>query len=103
MSSPLNSTYRVNITIGTIIKIAAIIFLLYIGYVIRDVLALLFVALIFSSAIDPWVDILKRYRIPRAISVIIIYVMAAIIVGLAIYLLIPPVTEQFNSLKDNFP
>src|SRR3989344_241577 len=103
MSPPLNSTYRVNITIGTIIKVAAIIGLLYVGYVIRDVLALLFVALIFSSAIDPWVDVLKRSRIPRAISVIVIYFIAAVVVSLAIYLLIPPVTEQFNSLLNNFP
>lgn len=103
MSSPLNSTYRVNITTGTLLKAVAVIFLLYLCYVIKDVLALLFVSLIFASAIDPWVDALKRHKIPRAISVVFIYLAALVIISFAIYLLIPPVTEQINSLMENFP
>src|SRR3990167_9345189 len=103
MSSPLNSTYRVNITIGTIIKVAAIIGLLYVGYVIRDVLALLFVALIFSSAIDPWVDVLQRYKIPRTLSVLFIYAVAAVVITGVVILLIPAISQQVGALTENFP
>ena len=103
MSAPLNSTYRVNITIGAILKAVAVIILLYICYIIKDVLALLFVSLIFASAIDPWVDTLKRRKIPRAVSVVFIYLIALIVISFAVYSLIPPITEQVNSLTANFP
>ncbi|MFA6551502.1 MAG: AI-2E family transporter [Patescibacteria group bacterium] len=103
MSAPLNSTYRVNITISTIFKTVAVLFLLYICYVIKDVLALLFVSLIFASAIDPWVDLLQRHKVPRAISVVFIYLIALVVIGLTVYLIIPPVIEQYTTLSDNFP
>jgi predicted PurR-regulated permease PerM len=103
MSLPLNSTYRVNITTGTLLKAVAVLLLLYICYVIKDVLALLFISLIFASAIDPWVDLFQRHKIPRALSVIFIYFLAFVVISLTVVLLIPPIVEQYTALADNFP
>jgi len=98
-----HSQYKVNITMSSVFKVMAVLLLLYLCYLIKDILALLFVSLIFASAIDPWVDALRRYKIPRAVSVFGIYFIAIIIVVAVIILVIPPITQQFNALSDNFP
>jgi len=103
MSIPYNSPYRITITLGGIIKIVAVLALLYVCYLVKDVLALLFVALIFSSAIDPWVDVLQRYKIPRTVSVLFIYAVAAVVITAVVILLIPPISQQFGALAKNFP
>lgn len=103
MSIPFNSSYRVTITTGTIFKAVAVLLLLYLCYIIKDILALLFISLIFSSAIDPWVDALKRRKVPRSISVLFIYLAALVIIITTIVLIIPPIVAQYNALAANFP
>jgi len=70
---------------------------------IKEVLAILFVALIFASAVDPWVDALERLKIPRWLTILLIYGLLFIIVFLVVYLLIPPMSAQFGQLLENFP
>ncbi len=70
---------------------------------IRDVVALLFVALVFSAAIDPWVDVLAKRQVPRALGIISIYVIVIAVFGGTITLLIPPLIEQVGQLAKNFP
>ncbi|MFH1426932.1 MAG: AI-2E family transporter [Patescibacteria group bacterium] len=103
MSIPYNSPYKVNITISSILKVVAIALVLYLCYIIKDVLALLFVSLIFSAAIDPWVDKMQRFKIPRAITVLFIYLMATVIITAVVILIIPPITEQVGTLVERFP
>ena len=103
MSIPYNSPHKVSISTGTILRGLAVLLLLYVCFLIKDVLALLFVSLIFSSAIDPYVDLLQKYKIPRAITVFFIYVLTVVVITLVITLIIPPIAEQFSSLSENFP
>lgn len=94
---------RINITSGTIIKIIAIFILLYFLYLIRDILIVFFVSLVFSSALDPWVDQLKKKKIPRSVSVLGLYFLFFAVLGLALYLITPPIISEINSLVNNFP
>jgi len=103
MSIPYNSPYKVSITVGTVIKAVFVLLALYVCYIIKDILAILFVSLILASAIDPWVDKMQSWKVPRAIGVSFIYLVATVVIGLVIYLLIPPITQQFSSLSENFP
>lgn len=84
-------------------KFFLVIICLYFAYLIRDILVLLFVSLIFSAAIDPWVDMLQRLRIPRAIGVMVIYILVAAIIAGAVLLIVPPIIKQFNDLSHDFP
>lgn len=95
--------YRITITAGAIVKVAVFLVGLYICYLIRDILALLFVSLILSAAIDPLVDVLARYYIPRSISVLGIYIIVALAVVGTFVLIIPPMVEQFRAVSQDFP
>lgn len=94
---------NINVTSATILKVIAIFALLYIMYLIGDVLILFFVALVFSSALDPWVDWLKQRKIPRALSVLLIYLAAFAVVALALYLILPPIIKEINDISSNLP
>lgn len=93
----------INITALTVFKIILIILLFYFLYLVKDILAILFVALILSSALDPWVDWMQRRKIPRTLGIILIYLALFIVLSLVIYLLIPPIVEQVRELSDDFP
>ena len=72
-------------------------------YFIRDVLGILFVALIFSSALSPWVSSMEHRGIPRSLGILLIYLSMLGIVSLAIVLLIPPLVNEYNQLALRFP
>lgn len=87
---------------GTIIKIAAVLFLLWFVYFIRDIIAIMFVALILSSIIDPLADWFQVRKIPRTVGVIIVYVVLFSILGLILGVLIPPLIREIRDLASNF-
>lgn len=94
---------RINITSGTIIKSIAIFILFYFLYLISDILIIFFVSLVFSSALDPWVDQLKKKKIPRSASVLLLYFVFLSFLGMTLYLIIPPIISEINSMVNNFP
>ncbi len=93
----------INISSITIIKFILILFAFYFLVIIRDILALLFFALILASAIDPWVDWMQSKKINRGLGVFIIYAIMFGVIGLVLSLIIPPISAQMKSLTDNFP
>jgi predicted PurR-regulated permease PerM len=91
----------VNISTITILKVVAVGLLLWFLFAVRDIILLLLISVIISSAIDPLADYLSRKRIPRGISVLIVYVLFLGIVAMVISLLVPPITEQFQAISQN--
>jgi len=94
---------NISITSGTIIKAIAIFVLLYFLYLISDILIVFFVSLVFSSALDPWVDQLKKKKFPRSASVLLLYFVFFTVLGTTLYLIIPPIISEINSMSNNFP
>jgi len=94
---------NINITSGTIIKTIAIFILFYFLYLISDILVLFFVSLVFSSALDPWVDKLKKRKIPRSVSVLMLYFVVFAILGTTLYLITPPIINEVNSISSDLP
>lgn len=98
-----NRPININISTLTIVKILLIVLLLYFLFLIKDVVVILFVSLILASALDPWVDWLQKKKIPRSASVAFIYLIAISIIGSILFLLIPPISQEFGQLASNFP
>ncbi|NCN25683.1 hypothetical protein COT94_03720 [Candidatus Falkowbacteria bacterium CG10_big_fil_rev_8_21_14_0_10_37_14] len=98
-----NNNLSLSISIGTIIKIVALAVALYLLYLITDVLILLFASVVFASAINPWVDWLETKKIPRILSVLIIYLVGLSLLVGTIYLIIPPIATQTAEMANNWP
>lgn len=63
----------------------------------------LFLALILSVLVDGAVTYLKKIKIPRAVSVIFIYLAIIFIFGSAFYFLVPPMVNEIKQFSANLP
>lgn len=92
-----------HISMTSILKVLLVVLAVLFVWFIRDILGLLFVAIIFASALNPWVDAWQRRRIPRGITIIIIYLLVLSVFAGVIYLVAGPVAHEIMALSNNFP
>ena len=90
----------VTISTLTILKFVFIGLLLWFLWMIRDILLIFIIAIIISSAMDPLADFLYKHRIPRALSVLFVYVVFLGTIALAGFMLAPPISAQFNEIQN---
>ncbi len=97
----------VSITARSIWVTAAIavgIFLLFIVMMkALPALLLLFIAIILAEGIRPLVDGLERFRIPRAIGALLVFLVAAVLLVSLGWLLVQPLIDQGVALSNNIP
>ena len=93
----------ISISTGTIFRIIAILFALWFLYMVRDVVGLLFVSLVLASAFHRWVDWMHVRKIPRALGILMIYVVIISLFVATISILIPLLIEEVRSLTLDLP
>ena len=94
---------KVDVSHKTVIFITIFILALWIVYLIRDLIIILFVAVIFVSALSPLVNFFVRLRLPKVLSIALTYIIIiAIVTGLIIGML-PPLIEQSSKLIVSSP
>ncbi len=94
---------KIEISHRTIIFTALFILLLWFLYLIRDIILLLFVALLVMTIFDPMVKGLGKLRLPRGISILLSYFLVFTVLGVAIAGIIPPLVEETGSLVAGLP
>ncbi|MBU1132333.1 AI-2E family transporter [Patescibacteria group bacterium] len=92
-----------DISILSILKFFLVVICLYFLFLIKEVIAILFVSLIFASSVDPWVDKLEKIKIPRGLGILLIYFVVFVFLVSVVYFLIPPFVTQIGQLSVNFP
>jgi predicted PurR-regulated permease PerM len=93
----------IDISYKTIIFTTAFFALLWVLFLIRDVIMLLFVAIIFMSALSPIVEKLEKWRIPKSLAIAAVYIVFLALVTLLISFVITPVAIQTGNLITNLP
>ncbi|MFH1667441.1 MAG: AI-2E family transporter [Candidatus Komeilibacteria bacterium] len=95
--------YTVNISSQTFIKILLFFVVIAFLYMVREAIALIFIALILASALDPFVDWLRKFKIPRGVGIIVIYLLLLSIISAVIIMIIPPITAEIKLIASDFP
>lgn len=98
-----NQRLAIEISAGTIWRIVLIGLLLWLLFLVREVLLLLFFAFVIVSAASPIVEKLEKKRIPRTASALLIYLAFFLIVGTFFYFLIPVALEELKKLGESLP
>lgn len=94
---------KIDISHRTIIFIAVFILGIWLIYLIRDLLLILFVALILMSALSPLVKVLTKLKIPKSLSIAVTYIIImGIVVGVLVGI-VPPLIEQSSKLITTLP
>lgn len=94
---------KIEISHRTIVFTVIFLLSLWLLYFLRGVLIILFLALILMAALNPLVDRLERWRLPRALAIALIYILIFSVIGLAIWGVIPPLVNQTQNLVSRFP
>jgi predicted PurR-regulated permease PerM len=72
--------------------------LAYILYRLGQILLVLFLAIIFASAIRPAVDMLSRWRLPRGLAILLVYILVLGTLFVLIVVSTPPLVEMTTGL-----
>ncbi|MBI5134947.1 AI-2E family transporter [Candidatus Uhrbacteria bacterium] len=105
MASSTNNGQQMVVTISvwSMVYAVLVVFGVYVLWSIRDILLLLFIALILASALYGWVQWLHQRRIPKAAAVLLIYVGLFLLLSGIVALLIPPLVDQIGSIASHLP
>lgn len=72
-------------------------------FMVRDIIAVLIFAIIISSALEPLLGYFENRKIPRLLSLIVIYISFFIFFAAIIYILLPLMIDQFQDFSENYP
>lgn len=90
--------HKIDISHRTIVFITIFILGIWLIYLIRDLLIILFVAVILMSALSPLVKFLTRFRVPKSLSIAITYIIIIILISVLLAIVIPPLLEETRRL-----
>ena len=93
---------KIDVSLVTIFKIAAALLAIYLIYLVRDVLALLFITVIIVAAVSPIIDYLGKYM-KRGLAVSIVFLIVIAAVAGVLYAIIPPLVVQSKQFTQNVP
>jgi predicted PurR-regulated permease PerM len=94
---------KIDISHKSIFFISVFILGLWMIFLIKDLLIMLFISVIFMSALNPIVSFFSKYKVPKALSIGISYLIIIAIMSVGIVFIAQPLVEQSGRLIITFP
>ncbi len=89
-------------SVKTFAILGSILILGFVFYLLEDVLIPFVVAWVLAYLLVPVVDLLGR-RMPREVSILIIFVLLALILGALVFGVVPALRDEINAFLDQLP
>lgn len=70
---------------------------------LKHVFIVLFTSILIAAAVSPAARYFARYRIPRGVTILVVYVLALLVLAGVIALLVPVVVSEVTSLQASLP
>jgi len=93
----------VEISYKTIIFAVFFLLSLYLVFILRNFLMGLFISVLLATGLNPLVTFLQKFKIPRAVAILLVYVFIVLGVGVLVATVIPPLIKQTGSLLESLP
>jgi len=71
-------------------------------YMVRDIIGVLIFAVIISSALEPLLEYAKSKKIPRLLTLVIVYFLFFVFLAAFIYILLPLLLDQLRDFFQNY-
>ncbi|MBM5789997.1 AI-2E family transporter [Candidatus Parcubacteria bacterium] len=97
----MHAEQTISISTATFLKAVFIILGLWFLWYIREIVAIFVIAIMLASVIDPLADWLGQRRIPRGLSVLIVYTFLLATASVIVVVLIPILIQQSGALIAN--
>ena len=98
-----NGSQKIEISTATILRVLLFVLGVVFLYRILDIIAVVLFALIIASAVEPLAIWLTRFKIPRLLAVLLIYLGVAVFLGLVVYLVVPTLVGELRELSQAMP
>lgn len=99
----MNGERILDVSWGTIFKIAIAFYIFYLIYLVKDIFSLFIFALIISLLFNPSIDFLQKKKVPRVLGTILIYSVFFSIAVFLIYLVTPFFASEIKQFGQFFP
>ncbi len=86
--------------LGLALLVALLVFLIYAA---SRVITWIFIALFLAMALNPGVEFFVRRGVRRVFAAILVYLLAFVVIGLLLYLVLPPLISQISDFVDAVP
>lgn len=93
----------IDIHTSSILKVIFILLALVFLYLVRDVIIILFLAIIIASAVGPFANWLEEKRMPRLLGVLLLYLAFFGLVVLLLSLVVPFLASELGQLTQALP
>jgi predicted PurR-regulated permease PerM len=94
---------KIEISHRTIVFTVLLLLGLWVLYLIRGIVLQLFVAFLLATILDPLVSLLRKIKIPRAVAILITYILVIGILGGVIALFAPAMVTQTTNFVNALP
>lgn len=94
---------KFNISILTLVKITAFVAIVFALYLMREIVLVILTAVVLASAVDPFASWFSSRKVPRALGVLLVYVIALGLVFGTLFFFVPPLFRDFSDLTFKIP
>lgn len=98
----MDNEKTLDISWGAIFKVALLIISFYFIFQIKEILILFIFSLIIAILFNPVIDFLEKKKVPRLLSVILIYLFIFGIIGILIYSVASAFVSEIQRFSDSF-
>lgn len=82
---------------GTLWRIFAFALVVFVLFEARAIVGALFISIVISIGLDPFVSFLERYKLPRIVGTLLAFLAGFLALGLIAYSIMPAVAAEFNN------
>ena len=84
------------------IRVVLVLFVVWFVYMTRGLIGVLLVAILLAAIMDPIVDWFEKKKIPRSITVLLLYVVIFLLLAVLVLAIIPPMIVEVRGVAQNF-
>ena len=103
MKDKLNQPISIQFTSGTVIKTLVILFLVYLAFILRNLVLVILTSVVIASAVEPATRWFIKKRVPRSLAVIAIYLFIFIAIAGITTVVLPPLAEDIKATLVTLP
>ncbi len=98
-----DKSVKIEISQRTILFIVALLIALKFLTMVTDIILTFFVSLLIMAILNPLVTKLAKRKIPRPLSVIVVYILVFVLIIICFSALVPPLISQTTTFINHFP
>lgn len=91
------------ISTGTIVRAVLVLVIAFLFYLLLDLVLIILTSVVIASAIEPATRWFAKYKVPRILSVLLVYICAFVAIFSFLYVFIPPLFVDVTELSLSIP